>query len=186
MFKNLSKNLKSHHVLVLLGLLVLFVGLNSYSKKQTVTLDGMYDRDNVNKVSHTGGNEKQFVAKPANPAGHNEVFASAKGMKTSDHGLPPSCAQGASTNPVDLLPKDVNSEWARLNPASGQGDFANVNLLKAGYHMGIDTVGGTLRNANLQVRSEPPNPVQKVSPWMNTTIEPDLMRVPLEIGCGPQ
>jgi hypothetical protein len=25
-----------------------------------------------------------------------------------------------------------------------------------------------------------------VSPWLNSTIEPDLMRVPLEVGCGPQ
>jgi len=62
----------------------------------------------------------------------------------------------------------------------------NVNLLKAGYHTGIDTVGNTLRNANLQVRSEPPNPTTKVSIWNTSTIEPDLMRVPLQIGCGPQ
>jgi hypothetical protein len=61
-----------------------------------------------------------------------------------------------------------------------------VNLLKAGYNIGIDTVGSSLRNGNLQVRSEPPNPTTIVSPWMNTTIEPDLMRAPLEIGCGPQ
>ena len=40
-----------------------------------------------------------------------------------------------------------------------------------------------MRNANLQVRSEPPNPQTNVSPWMNTTIEPDLMRAPFEIGC---
>ena len=62
----------------------------------------------------------------------------------------------------------------------------NVNLLRAGYHAGIDTIGSTLRNSNLQLRSEPPNPTSKVSPWMNSTIEPDLMRVPLEIGCGSQ
>ena len=51
---------------------------------------------------------------------------------------------------------------------------------------GIDTVGGTLRNSNLQLRSEPPNPKAQVSPWSNSTIEPDLMRVPLELGCGAQ
>jgi hypothetical protein len=52
--------------------------------------------------------------------------------------------------------------------------------------IGIDTIGNTLRNANLQVRSEPPNPQLNVGPWNNTTIAPDLMRVPLEIGCGSQ
>jgi hypothetical protein len=92
---------------------------------------------------------------------------------------------GSTVDPSELLPLDKNSQWAMLNP-SGSNDFKNVNLLKAGYHTGIDTVGSSLRNANLQVRSEPPNPTGKVSPWMNTTIEPDLMRMPLEIGCGPQ
>ena len=44
----------------------------------------------------------------------------------------------------------------------------------------------SLRNANLQVRSEPANPQLNVGPWNNTTMEPDTMRVPLEIGQGPQ
>ena len=67
----------------------------------------------------------------------------------------------------------------------GAGDLKNVNLLQAGYHIGIDTVGQSLRNANLQLRSEPPNPQLNVGPWNNTTIEPDFNRRPLEIGCGP-
>ena len=69
---------------------------------------------------------------------------------------------------------------------NGEGDLENVNLLKAGHHMGVDTIGSTLRNANLQLRSEPPNPQAQVSPWLNSTIQPDLMRVPLELGCGSQ
>ena len=50
----------------------------------------------------------------------------------------------------------------------------------------IDTIGNTLRNANLQLRSEPANPQSNVGPWNNTTIAPDTMRVPLEIGQGKQ
>jgi hypothetical protein len=91
----------------------------------------------------------------------------------------------ANMSPSDLLPRDGNSEWAQLNPA-GQGDLANINLLKAGYHIGIDTVGQTLRNANLQIRSEPPNPQVNVGPWNLSTIEPDFMRPPLELGQGGQ
>jgi hypothetical protein len=56
------------------------------------------------------------------------------------------------------------------------------NFLEAGYHVGINTVGQSNRNANLQLRSEPPNPQMSVSPWMQSTIEPDLARKPLEIG----
>jgi hypothetical protein len=83
------------------------------------------------------------------------------------------------------LPKDNNGEWAQLNP-SGKGELANVNLLKSGYHIGIDTVGQSLRNANLQIRSEPPNPQLNVGPWNQSTISPNLLAVPLEIGSGSQ
>jgi hypothetical protein len=122
--------------------------------------------------------------RPSDPNG-NEVFASANGVQTSSPGIPSSCSKPNITNPAELLPKDTNSQWAQLNP-SGKGELANVNLLKAGYHIGIDTIGQTLRNANLQIRSEPPNPQLNVGPWNQTTIEPDFQRVPLEIGSGPQ
>jgi len=90
---------------------------------------------------------------------------------------------GKSTNnPNELLPKTSNS-WGSLNPQGG-GELENVNLLKAGYHMGIDTVGQSLRNPNYQIRSEPPNPQNNVSPWNQTTITPDKFQVPLELGQG--
>ena len=122
---------------------------------------------------------------PAQEAG-NEVFSSVNGSsQPSGMGLPSSCNKTDTQNPADLLPKDSNSQWAQLNPA-GKGDLANINLLKAGYHIGIDTVGQTLRNANLQIRSEPPNPQINVGPWQQSTITPDFMRPSLEIGQGSQ
>lgn len=82
----------------------------------------------------------------------------------------------------DLLPKDAaNSKWAQMNPA-GQGDIRDQNFLTAGYHIGVNTVGQSLRNANYQLRSEPPNPQMPVSPWNISTITPDTNRRPLEIG----
>jgi hypothetical protein len=84
----------------------------------------------------------------------------------------------------DLLPKDAaNSRWAQMNPA-GQGDVSDVNFLTAGYHVGINSVGSSLKNANLQLRSEPANPQTVVSPWMQSTIQPSDIgnRRPLEIG----
>lgn len=124
------------------------------------------------------------AVRPSDPNG-NEVFASANGVQTSMPGIPSSCSKPNIQNPAELLPKDTNSQWAQLNP-SGKGELANINLLKAGYHIGIDTIGQTLRNANLQIRSEPPNPQLNVGPWNQSTIEPDFMRPPLEIGSGPQ
>jgi len=43
-----------------------------------------------------------------------------------------------------------------------------------------------LRNANLQIRSEPPNPQLSVGPWNQSTITPDFLRPPLELGQGVQ
>lgn len=82
----------------------------------------------------------------------------------------------------DLLPKDAaDSKWAQLNP-SGSGDIHDQNYLTAGYHIGVNTVGQSMRNANLQLRSEIPNPQGPVGPWMISTIEPDLRQNTLEIG----
>ncbi len=81
----------------------------------------------------------------------------------------------------DLLPQDKSSTWANVNP-DGQGTLEGKNFLQAGYHIGINTVGQNLRNANLQIRSEPPCPQVQVSPWLQSTIEPDVSRRPMEIG----
>lgn len=88
-------------------------------------------------------------------------------------------------NPSDLLPKDQNSQWSALNPsAMNKGDILMPDLLQAGYHIGLDTIGQTLRNPNLQLRSDPIISKADVGPWNNSTIEPDLGRVPLELGAG--
>jgi hypothetical protein len=122
---------------------------------------------------------------PAMPMGLNSGPGSVTGIQTVTGGVPQSCLKQQVANPSQLLPKDHHNDFAAAHP-SGGGDLQNISLLKAGQLSGIDTVGGTLRNANLQLRSEPPNPRAQVSPWSNSTIEPDLMRVPLELGCGPQ
>ena len=107
------------------------------------------------------------------------------GTQTSMPGLPTSCSKPNIQNPTELLPKDANSQWASLNP-NGKGFLSNINLLNAGFNIGIDTIGSSLRNANLQIRSEPVNPQLNVGPWNQSTITPDFLRPPLEIGCGSQ
>jgi ABC-type lipoprotein release transport system permease subunit len=91
------------------------------------------------------------------------------------------CSPKEQLTADELLPTDNSSLWAQINP-SGEGSFKDKNFLQSGYHIGINTVGQTLRNANLQLRSEPACPQVKVSPWLQATIEPDLGRKPFEIG----
>lgn len=82
-----------------------------------------------------------------------------------------------------LLPKDaVNTAWAQDAPA-GQGDINGINFLNAGYTIGL--LNQVNRNPNYQLRSEPPNPQVVVSPWGNSTIDPDLTRRPLELEAAP-
>ena len=89
------------------------------------------------------------------------------------------CYPRNQLTPTELLPQDVNSTWAAANPV-GAGDIQGKNFLSAGALIGVNTVGQSLRNANLQLRSEPANPQVNVGPWQQSTIEPDLQRRPLE------
>jgi hypothetical protein len=118
---------------------------------------------------------------PSNPLG-NEVYNSVSPEVPSEPSSAPTCYPRDRLTAEDLLPKDAaNSKWAQLNPV-GQGDVQDQNFLTAGYHVGVNTQGQSLRNANYQLRSEPANPQQPVSPWNIATIEPDINRKPLEIG----
>ena len=116
------------------------------------------------------------------PLGENEQFAAVSGIQTPTR----SCYPQNSLSPEQLLPKNEKDNIANFNkdyPIS-EGILKGVNFLDAGYQIGVNTVGQSLRNANRQLRSEPPNPQVNVSPWLNTTIGPDLARQPLEIGEG--
>ena len=190
------KKLKGNHFLMVVAAAVLAYMVYHYSTGKGLTLDGMTENDSSDEKAAPAGASPQpygmatippAVPGPqaAQPLGENEDFASAQGVASNTQGLPPSCSRQPVANPAELLPKSSNNQFSQLNPV-GEGDLKNVNLLKAGHHIGINTVGQSLRNANLQVRSEPANPQMNVGPWMNTTIEPDTMRTPLEIGQGPQ
>ena len=91
------------------------------------------------------------------------------------------CFPKEMLTPEELKPQDNSSLWAQVNPA-GEGSLKGRSFLQAGHNIGINTVGQTMRNSNLQLRSEPPCPQVSVSPWNQTTIEPDTARKPLEIG----
>jgi len=93
---------------------------------------------------------------------------------------PAGCYPRDQLTPSELLPKDSNSVWAEQNPM-GTGSLKGKNFLSAGALIGVNTVGQTLRNANYQLRSEPPNPQVPVSVFNVPTIEPDMNRRALEI-----
>jgi len=82
----------------------------------------------------------------------------------------------------DLLPRDNGyNTWQDASPQS-QGNLENQNFLSSGHHFGINTVGQSLKNANKQLRSDPPIPQVAVGPWLQSTIEADTNRKQFEIG----
>lgn len=94
---------------------------------------------------------------------------------------PAACSTQEQIKPEELLPVDSeSSQWAAQYP-KGQGSLDGRNFLDAGFHIGM--ISNTNRNANQQIRSEVPNPQTKVSPWLQSTIQPDSLRRPLELGC---
>ena len=129
----------------------------------------------------------KLAPQASEPIGTNEIFRPIDNgddnnpVGLNGNQLPKDCYPKDQLTPSELLPGDPNTKWAQVNP-SGQGDLKDQNFLNAGHHLGVNTVGQSLRNSNLQLRSEPPNPQVKVSPWMQTTIEPDTNRRPMEIG----
>ena len=143
-------------------------------------------KTNSNTVTNNNGtksatkNSNSAKVMASLPMGDNEQFASVSGIKTPTR----SCYPQNSLKPDDLLPQDKKNDVNNFNkqyPVS-EGILKGVNFLEAGYQVGVNTVGQSLRNANQQLRSEPPNPQVNVSPWQNTTIGPDLARRPLEAG----
>jgi hypothetical protein len=141
---------------------------------------GKVDKANVKGNQHGAGSDLKESAFPA----PSEGFADLASMEgPADFGSPQQpagCYPRDQLTPSELLPKDQNSVWAEQNPM-GPGSLKGKNFLSAGALIGVNTVGQSLRNANWQLRSEPPNPQQPVSIFNQSTIMPDTNRRPLEI-----
>jgi hypothetical protein len=153
-----SKVVTPQRMFVLVIFLVLAWFLLSYSGSKTFSLDSMETGTPVD-ASTTGA-----AAATAGSASVDKTIA----------------------NPGDLLPADANSQWAALNPVNmNQGSILNGDMLQAGYHIGLDTIGQSMKNANLQLRCDPVIPKQDVGPWNQSTYEPDLTRQCLDISPQP-
>ena len=173
---DLEKTVRTNHILVIFGAIVLVYAVYTYSDQKFVV---PYEPNQADTSGRPRAPQQQ--QQQQQPL----TGTSIDGM-TGQGGAPPAGAsQLPVANPSDLLPRDSNNQWGSLNP-SGSGDLQGQNLLSATFLTGIDTIGNTMKNANLQLRSEPPNPQLNVGPWNQSTFAPDLMRTPLELGCGSQ
>jgi hypothetical protein len=143
---------------------------------------GMTNVNNDTGNPHSMGGDVGVSAspQPAITQGFEDLASMEGPANFGTPGKPAGCYPRDQLTPAELLPKDQNSVWAEQNPM-GPGSLKGKNFLSAGALIGVNTVGQSLRNANWQLRSEPPNPQVPVSIFNQSTIQPDVNRRPLEI-----
>ena len=80
----------------------------------------------------------------------------------------------------DYLPKEINDEWFETDFTGAKYNINDDNLINTErYVIGINTVGQANKNASYDLRGTIPNPKFTVSPWNNSTYEPDHNLRPL-------
>ena len=135
------KKLANNQTVMVLAAAVAVAAIYYYSQGFSGSLSGMSGEnaaakavDNAPRNPNAGPSDRQIQCAaggsnfvPSQPLGQNGGNASANGSNTDTYGLPPSCAKQQVVDPSELLPKDGNSEFSKLNPM-GAGDLKNVSL----------------------------------------------------------
>ena len=73
---------------------------------------------------------------------------------------------------IKLLPEELDASLNQL---------ADRNFLISGLQIGVDSRGSSLKNPNLQIRSEPPIRKDPVCIWNQSTYQPDLTRKKIDL-----
>ena len=72
----------------------------------------------------------------------------------------------------DYLPQQTNKDWFDIMPEAVS--VKNRHLINVTRAVGINTIGTSHKNASYDLRGNPPCPKFVVSPWLQSSIEPDL------------
>ena len=168
---------------------------NSGTLSSSQAMDDLLPDVGTNSINNSMFNSNLTVAVPTEtqfdligsgnntlPGGPNQYFNSNVGKNERADNLS-LCAQNTNTFGTglasSLLPQ-VPDSLKGFETCGFENVLAAQNFLSASAQIGTDTISSSLRNGNLDLRSEIPNPVSVVSPWLNTTIQPDPLRRPLE------
>ena len=72
-----------------------------------------------------------------------------------------------------MLPQEIEHDWFDTEPLQSTKKIKGTHLIHPKIHMGVNTIGSSLKNGTHDIRGDIPNPKINVSPWGNSTIEPD-------------
>ena len=76
-----------------------------------------------------------------------------------------------------FLPKDIRDDWFEVMPEPIS--VKNRHLINITRPIGVNTIGTSLRNPSHDIRGAPPCPKFVVSPWLQSSIEPDINIKPI-------
>lgn len=135
--------------------------------------DDYFDHNNnVVGNSQTGENDK-FL--PIDETGGGFAVFKSKGRAT--------CGSNQNCEPEDLfdadkyLPQEVNDDWWEVQPEPIS--VKNRHLINIVKPIGINTIGTSLKNSSYDIRGAPSNPKLVISPFLNSSIEPDINLKPM-------
>jgi hypothetical protein len=135
--------------------------------------DQFFDSNNNIIADSQSGSNNQFS--PSTELEGN--FASFE----SDGNAP--CGSNQNCKPEELfdvdkyLPQEVNDDWFEVQPEPVS--VKNRHLINVTKPIGINTIGTSLRNASYDIRGTPACPKFVVSPWLQSSIEPDTNLKPV-------
>lgn len=73
-----------------------------------------------------------------------------------------------------MLPQEENESWFDAEPLMSTQKINGSNFIDNRMHMGTLTIGTNNKNATHDIRGEPPVPKMIISPFNNSSIEPNL------------
>jgi len=128
--------------------------------------------NNIVGNSQTGENDN-FI--PVDESGNGFAVFKSAGRAT--------CGSNQNCNASDLfdvdkyLPQEVNDDWYEVTPEPIS--IKNRHLINISKPIGVNSIGSSLKNASYDLRAQPACPKSVVSPWLQSSIEPDTNIVPL-------
>lgn len=169
-----SKFLMKRSTLTVIIFIVIMVGLYFYSNSKTYMMDRMTNSDgsSMAATSSSGGGATTSAS----------ASASAVNVPAAPISTPQVIPDGYNNkdiaNPSDLLPKDMNSEWSKLNPVNTDKIIGSDLLDSAAFMGQVSQYKGIV---NYDIRAWPQIPKQTVSPWLQSEFDADPYNIGLKV-----
>ena len=140
---------------------------NAYTTTQSVVSTNSAPNEHL--ISPPGIEDSNKYA----PIGSSKVEVDNKLVKDYSDKLAENLAQ-KDFNVKDFLPQEINEDWFNTDLSKAQNEMDAGTLIDiARFCQGVDTIGQSLKNPSYDIRGNIPNPKITVSPFLNSSYEPD-------------